>query len=150
MYEPIHLSHALNNAAYICKKLIITYRKYRCRLYTGNYGSLNLRWFKVKIKHLQEFRPFSGQVKCILQAVMDLFYDSRHRVLGLALPSRVEETTLIFRAGRRPSLYLMCLKEALQKACCSKFSSPALFLDGDNAPSCSYKRQLLSFNLDFV
>lgn len=81
---------------------------------------------------------------------MDLFYVSRHRVLGLELPSRVEETTLIFRVGRRPSLYLMCLKEALQKACCSKFSSPAVFLDGDNALSCSYKRQLLSFNLYFV
>lgn len=81
---------------------------------------------------------------------MDLFYVSRHRVLGLELPSLVEETTLIFRVGRRLSLYLMCLKEALQKACCSKFSSPALFLDGHNALSCSHKRRLLSFNLYFV
>lgn len=81
---------------------------------------------------------------------MDLFYVSRHRVLGLELPSRVEETTLIFRVGKRPSLYLMCSKEALQKACCSKFSSPALVLDGYNALSCSDKRQSLSFNLYFV
>lgn len=66
------------------------------------------------------------------------FYVSRPRVSGLALPSRVDETTLIFRAGRRPSWYLMCLKEVLQRDCCSTF--PTHVFGDDNTDSSTQQR----------
>lgn len=44
----------------------------------------------------------------------------RHQGSASGSLSRAEGITLTFRAGRRPSSYLMCWREAQPRACCSK------------------------------